>query len=25
VLLEKYDILGARLFKFILFVEKEWK
>jgi len=25
VLIEKYDILGARLFKFILFVEKEWK
>lgn len=24
-LLTKYDILGAKLFKFILYVEKEWK
>ena len=24
-LLAKYDILGAKLFKFIMYVEKEWK
>ena len=24
-LLSKYDILGAKLFKFIMYVEKEWK
>lgn len=25
ILLEKYDVLGAKLFKFITYVEKEWK
>jgi hypothetical protein len=24
-LLEKYDILGAKLFKFIIYVEDEWR
>lgn len=24
-LVEKYDVLGAKLFNFILFVEKDWK
>ena len=24
-LLEKYDVLGAKLFKFIIYVEREWK
>jgi four helix bundle protein len=24
-LFEKYDVLGAKLFKFIMYVEKEWK
>ena len=25
ILLEKYDILGAKLFKFIIYVEDEWR
>lgn len=25
IMLEKYDVLGAKLFKFINYVEKEWK
>jgi four helix bundle protein len=25
IMIDKYDILGAKLFKFIMYVEKDWK